>query len=206
MYRPQTLTSGSTSSSRLRRTTVSAAAAVLTLSALSACGDESNGGSNAQSEEDINVIAEDVQELRERIDAIDDRVGAIEGTGNPEATDVDPVDLVDNPQDYLDTAVSFQADVSELQEGIDDDNATFLAGGQGGAGVWVISNDPPPELLTTGSLATVVGTVHELDETNFEDTFGMPADEAFANPDEVFDNADRPVAVEAIEIDVAAES
>lgn len=188
--------------SHLTRTRRSAAAlaAALSLGVLSACGN--SGGDDV-------VPADQVEELSEQLGTLDDRVTDLEsGFADMETAEGpmedEPADegaaILADPREHVGEEVTVTAEISQLYD-TTDAGSVFRIAGDVGEQVAVVSTDPPEQLLAN-DVVQVTGTVMLVDEPEFEEKFGIAADELFEEADNFFADVDGEAAIVADSVEL----
>lgn len=182
------------------RRAAATAAAVLTLGILSGCGD-TQGDLDATLPDDVEALSEDLGTLGDRVTALEDRLAEMEG-GTPfgEEFVVEGAAVLTDPTAFLGEEVTVAAQVSELYD-TTDAGVAFRIAGDVGEQLAVVSTDVPDELLHN-DIVRVTGTVMMVEEGEFEQNFGVAADELFNNAVNFFVDADGKPAVAAESVEV----
>ncbi len=167
-----------------------------------------SGCSESAGPEAGEVTAEDLQDLEDQVTELEDRIGVLEdggpgddGTVDGAADDTDA--FFGDAESYVGQQVTVSAEVSELVP-TSDNGSAFRIAGESGDPIAVVSASPPPQ-LDQSDVVRVTGTAKQVNRDNFEEDFGVAADELFKDADAWFTEADGQIAISADEIEVLQE-
>ena len=189
-----------------RRASV-AAAAVVALGGLTACGSDSAG------QEAGAVTTSDLQEIEDQLGGLDERLGTLEeglggglgeGEGEGVAEGGDDEGLFTDPESYLGQEVTISAEVSELYT-TTDVGSSFRIAGESGEPISVISASPVEE-IDSNDVVQVSGTVQQVNRDTFEEDFGIVDEDLFDDVDGFYADEEGQLAIAADQIRVTQEA
>ncbi|TQN42625.1 hypothetical protein FHU33_2031 [Blastococcus colisei] len=192
---------------RARRTGGAVVLAALGAVGLAACGDSPEG-------EVSTVTLEDLRELEDDVAALEERVAVLEGaqlgpatTTSPaapssEAGDGPDTTFLSDPSGSLGEEVTVTATIRSAT--VSDIGSVFRLADGTGRSVPVVSATPTGA-LADGDVVEVSGTVLRIEESTFEQDFGIAPDELVEEPDRWLRENEGDVAISADRVAIVQE-